>query len=36
MKILAGYETLTAGALHINGSPRRFAGSREAEAAGSC
>ena len=34
MKILAGYEPLTAGALHIDGSPRQFTGSREAEAAG--
>lgn len=34
MKILAGYEPLTGGALHVNGEPRTFASSREAEAAG--
>jgi ribose transport system ATP-binding protein len=34
MKILSGYEGLTGGALRINGEPRQFAGSRDAEALG--
>jgi ribose transport system ATP-binding protein len=34
MKILAGYEAATAGEVRVNGEPCRFAGSREAEAAG--
>ena len=34
MKILSGYEGLTGGALRINGQPRQFAGSRDAEALG--
>jgi len=34
MKILAGYEQPTEGGVEIDGRPRRFAGSREAEAAG--
>ena len=34
MKILAGYEPLTGGALHINGQPVQFAGSRDAQALG--
>ncbi|MGF6528154.1 ribose transport system ATP-binding protein [Variovorax sp. PvP013] len=34
MKILAGYEQPTEGALRIDGTPRRFAGSRDAEALG--
>src|SRR6188768_1131428 len=34
MKILSGYESLTAGELRINGQPLRFSGPREAEAQG--
>ena len=34
MKILAGYEQPTAGGVEIDGRPQRFAGSRDAEAAG--
>jgi ribose transport system ATP-binding protein len=34
MKILSGYEGLTAGELRINGEPVRFSGPREAEAQG--
>lgn len=34
MKILAGYEQPTTGAVEVDGTPRRFAGSRAAEAAG--
>ena len=34
MKILAGYEPLTAGALHIDGQAVRFASSRDAQALG--
>jgi hypothetical protein len=36
MKILAGYETATAGTLLIDGAAQQFDGSREAEAAASC
>jgi ribose transport system ATP-binding protein len=34
MKILAGYEHATEGSVTVDGQARRFAGSREAEAAG--
>jgi len=34
MKILSGYEPLTAGALRINGQPQQFRSSRDAEAMG--
>ena len=34
MKILAGYETPSGGALVIDGEPRQFIGSRDAESAG--
>ena len=34
MKILAGYEQPTEGVLRVNATPRRFAGSRDAEALG--
>ncbi|MDE1182949.1 sugar ABC transporter ATP-binding protein [Paraburkholderia sp.] len=34
MKILAGYETASAGTLTVDGTPQQFAGSRDAEAAG--
>ena len=34
MKILAGYESLTGGALRINGQPQQFTSSRDAEALG--
>ena len=34
MKILAGYEQPSEGRIEVDGRPRRFAGSREAEAAG--
>jgi ribose transport system ATP-binding protein len=34
MKILAGYESLTDGTLRVNGEPRQFASSRDAEALG--
>lgn len=34
MKILAGYETATSGDIQVDGAPCRFAGSRDAEAAG--
>src|ERR1044071_1327901 len=34
MKILAGYEAPTNGALRINGRPAHFSGSRDAEAEG--
>src|SRR6201996_8351976 len=34
MKILAGYETASAGTLLIDGEPQQFEGSRAAEAAG--
>ena len=34
MKILAGYEQLTGGALRINGQPQQFTSSRDAEALG--
>src|SRR6476659_1407856 len=32
MKILAGYESLTDGTLRVNGEPRQFASSRDADA----
>src|SRR6476659_6976582 len=34
MKILAGYEPITAGVVRVNGEPQQFASSREAEAQG--
>ncbi len=34
MKILAGYEAMSGGVLEVDGAPRRFGSSREAEAAG--
>src|ERR1700709_257174 len=34
MKILAGYEPLSGGSVRVNGEPRQFANSRDAEALG--